>query len=287
MPPVPAACCGPAAGATSLCHLGPGAGGFNSYLSARSWVTAARPPAPLTYTTGPAASWACTWHLLQPHCAPEPAVFNLWLPGVWCRRPCSLPLSTGARVQHPSRRHHQLTPQGRASSTCGCRGSRAGGFNVNLKHGGQGWNTPAAGVTNLCNRARCLQLVVAGGLAPAPCSSPFNTGGHGASPWLPASPTHATGPGVFNLWLPGVWRRRLHATLKHGGHGWSTPAAGFSNLCHRAGRIQLVVGPAAGATNLCNSIRGQLGLQRALATAHSVRQVLGARGVVPAHPTYP
>ena len=46
----------------------------------------------------------------------------------------------------------------------------------------------AAGVTNLCHRAGRLQLVVAGGLVPAPFNLPLHTG-QGAAAQSPASPT--------------------------------------------------------------------------------------------------
>ena len=46
----------------------------------------------------------------------------------------------------------------------------------------------------------------------------LNTEARVGIPRPPASPTYATGPGVFNLWLPGVWhRRRVAHPLTRGG----------------------------------------------------------------------
>ena len=94
-------------------------------------------------------------------------------------------------MQRPGRRRHQLMPQGRASSTCGCRGSGAGTPLTYPEALGPGCSTPAAGVTNLCHRAGRLQLVVAGGVVLAP-----------------------------------------QLTLRDGGPGCGGPAAGVTNLCN-------------------------------------------------------
>ena len=128
---------------TAWCR-GSGTGASTLPRTCESQGAVAQPPASPTYATGP-------------------GVFNLWLPGVWCRRPLHYPSTRGPEC-----------------------------------------NTPGTGITNLCHKAGRVQLVFAGVWCRWPINSLLTTGARVAAARPPASPTYATGPGIFNLWLPGV-----------------------------------------------------------------------------------
>ena len=168
----------------------------------------------------------------------------------------NLPLKTGARVQHPGRRRHQLVTKATASLTCGRRGSGASAFQLALNTQARvaaprppasltyaTWPVTsygtAADITNLCHRAWHAQLVVVGGLVPAPFNLTLNTGARVRHPGrrrhqlMPQGRVSLTcgcrGSGAGALWL----------ALKHGGHG--AAARPPASLTYASFRGQLVV----------------------------------------------